>query len=301
MSDIVKPSVSLHEVMKQRSKYLKAFTIMVGQVLTTEVTASLSQAIARLTKTPKSRIVSDVCGEAIHDNDKPMDDMTAAVYRMMSEEAAGQVLTPQLANYLSLRFAGNFVKCRASTEPKSWRGQEDGSWVIAEIVDSSYHVTPARHIPGAELTFLMWSGEPAGKKFTQFFTDKSLARMAVQVGLMKKFKRRTLHHREFVRLRLLLNIKSKDGLSAVEYHSQSSLNNRNKHRVESRRDKIGCKHETTTGCHFCPIGYKSCVNGTHPKNFIERMCKYGHKGWLSSNKGSVCLACQASRWWASHH
>lgn len=295
------PSTDLNSVLKLRRKYLKAFQDHAGETLDTGVMASLSQTLSALTKPTKAVTPNNICDESEHDKPIVITKMTEAVYRMMSEECAGLTLTDELVDYLALRFAGNFVKCRGNSEPESWRGQQHERWSIAEVVDSQYHVTPTRHIPGAELTFLVWSGAPAGKKFNQFFTDGSLARMATLIGLMPRRKRRTLHYREFVRLKMLLNLQPSEKLTALQYREQGSLNNRNKHRVESRLDKVSCKCKTDLPCHFCPRGYKSCVNGAHPKDYVQRMCKYGHKGWFASRRGSLCLKCQASRWWTSHH
>ena len=218
----------------------------------------------------------------------------------LGSEIAGLLLTRELIDHTALRLAGSITKLREGIVLEPWYGYKTKQWAICEVTDARYHQTKRKKLPGAILSILVWSGPGAGHEFEQFFTSNALDYIASRTGL--KSRRGPwipMNFRQMVRAKLLLLLESDDETRAIEWDVSASLKGRNKSRVISRANKLGCNDtKVSQPCTFCHHGYGVCSNGTHSEEYVQKTCVKGHRGWFPPRRLTTgyCLDCQGNLW-----
>jgi hypothetical protein len=232
--------------------------------------------------------------------DNAVRDTAKALRKTLCEEAAGCVLEPRLISRLAVRLAGNIVRLRAGNPIMPWAGNEL-TWALVEVTGARRKRTPVQGLWGATLRFVILTGKAASREVEQFFIESGLDRMGQRVGVIGRHDYRSVHCRELVRMRMFLRMIKGAELEPAQYMERASLNKRNKFRVEARRKKRGCIQPTKYPCHFCPVGWGTCVNGTHMHDYVERDCKNGHRGMFDpTRRDSLCLQCACRMWLRAH-
>jgi len=219
-----------------------------------------------------------------------------AVHCSLENEVAGRELTQEAIYYLATRLAGNAEGLRVGTTIVPIRGAPTG-WALVEVVDAAWHRTPRRHITGAKLRVLVWTGNLAGAHFTQFFTRAATTRLAKELGLRSRRNYTAIHHRQLTRMKFMAEVATTTDWEIAQYGVKTSLNLRNKNRYAARAAKNECQFSTELECHFCPRGWHTCVNGTHEVDYVQKSCRNGHTGWFSpQSQSSLCLECESRHW-----
>jgi len=294
------PIISLYEVLRWRRKF---GDVLVPDFVAEDMDCATLDAAAKAVSRPldKSR------NRPIPDEIARFDKVNAfpAVRETLTAAVGGRVLSPELAEHVIARMAGNVIILKSGTPITPWTSQMTPEWVIGMVRSVKEYRTPRRHIRGVMVTFYIVSGGPADETLTQFFTNNAFRRLAYRIGILKRRSQQILHPRELVRTYLLLKIRPGHDLHAEKYMERESLNKRNKARVAKRRDyKKVCPLSGDVRaqigdwpCHFCHMGYDSCPLGTHRRDYIPSPCPGGHKGYYDPKQtNGYCLHCRAKRW-----
>lgn len=224
-----------------------------------------------------------------------------AVRSSLAEGLAGTTLNARTISYLSIRLAGNALRLATGTAVLPWKTGAVQEWAMIEVTDARGRKSPKLEVQGTKLSYIVLTGCLAGNTFSQFFPDSIVNQIGKRIGLLPKRSYHSLHYRELVRMRLYFNLTKSMEVTASQFMSRQSLDNRNKHRYEQRHGKVGCVQPNRYPCQFCPIGYKTCANGTHSETYEQRLCKNGHNGMFDKRgRESLCLNCEVSKWWATH-
>ena len=225
--------------------------------------------------------------------------LNTAVNSTISSVCAGEVLDAKLMHKLAYVIAGNLTTLRLGDSLVPWVSQPYPEWALIIVMGAHRTFTPKRKIPGGTLRMHVMCGQAAGETFEQFFTDRSLQRMARFIGLRGKREYERVHPFEFGQLKFLGRLKAGEELFIEEYREQGALNARNRKLVKKRGEDRICPHNFMFPCSDCHYGFVDCPLGTHQYTFQRRDCPMcSRKGFFDQTdmEQKVCLQCQMLKW-----
>ena len=287
------PVLSLVDVTRWRKKLRPLFTPrLIGETIDKGIFMDLVDTISDMIK----KSVKVPSTDDIHPDH--VDIIRPVVSETLTNMLAGRVMDMDLAEHAIGRIAGGMRILKAGKPLLPWNGQPHEEWVLAMVRSTTFHKTPKKKIPGANLEFYIVAGSAADMTFTQFFPDFVIYKMAVMMKMLGRKDNRYYHHRELVKSYMLLKLDIGTELRATKYQERDALNKRNKLRAERRADyRKRCPIKSQWPCHFCPVGYRTCELGTHRDDYIKLPCPGHHEGWYSKDRrGGYCLYCQAKTW-----
>lgn len=285
------PPVNLGEVHRWRTKLNDILLPFVGETIVADTFTNLVAQVTSLFNAAKHDIPKDM-GILDHNVIYP------AVKDTLSGLIAGRFMSMVEVDRISAVIAGNVQTLTSALAVPVWAGQCKPEWSLAMIKSARFMRTPKRHIPGANVEYSILTGTAAGLTLEQFMTEGALHRLAERLTITKKFERRMLHPRELVRTFIMLKLKPGLKLEAEKYMEKDSLNKRNKSRMEQRAAfKETCPVESKFPCHFCPVGFTTCKQGTHKSDYVKHQCVNGHIGYFDPHLTKTsCLYCEAQAW-----
>ena len=208
---------------------------------------------------------------------------------------AGQLLKPELAQYVSALLAGNVDQVRAGRVLYPWVHQAFDEWVLFTVLEARRHTSSWR-VRGSLLTCSVLTGSAAGQIFEQFFPTSLLDKMATKIGIKQYRDDRPVDRGEFVKMKMMGLLVAGDILQVGEYGIKSSLLRRNHLLTLSRGEKRKCPHDYLWACYKCHVGYRDCKNGTHPVSYELRecggACGINKHGWFDPrDRSGFCINC----------
>jgi hypothetical protein len=288
------PPLSLKSVIKWRGKLRKVLEPYEGEVIKGP---TFSRVLTELERT-----IGHLGSKDDPDNNLGLhckDELRSALHKTIETGIVGFEIEPSDVSDMVNILAGNIQDLRYGTPVLPWKCQQHIEWALAVITDSVYHITPRKHIPGANITFQVLTGTATNQQFTQFFPDFTIQDMAKQFKLMHKEERRKIHYREVVRMRLAVRLLPGIEITTDRWEEKEALNAHNQilFKARSSLKERNCKYGFKHACHFCQVGYKDCTWGTHPDVFEERDCKLKHVGYFPAGDTSpYCLRCRSYIW-----
>mgnify|MGYP006921299420 CR=1 FL=1 len=243
---------------------------------------------------------------------------------------AGRPFSREQAKDVAWRIAGNLdrLKGKRGIAPRPvppWTGQCEKEWVLAEVIGSSRGLRKFKpkqtgphlkadglvHKHGAELTFRIMSGPPAGKQVTKFWSFDMCAAMKVHFGF-DRFDRAKYNSNHTgishpyqdstelfgMRIQVLLDPAkcTPDLVHFDEVYGTSSTIGWNRTLMEKRQRvdyKCPKKFSDSLDCYRCHIGRNECEVAVRPLSLIELNCSMcGAKTRVEPEKADVCTTCK---------
>ena len=292
------PVLSIQEILRWKRKIHDYLFPYYGQKACPEIMQDLTELLTK--DLIKTRAASAEPTNTLEGG--PMPAVYAAVLDTFRAYAAGEIMDEPLANYISVRMAGNLTKLRAGHAVHPFSGLLSMEWVLATIVDATPYTTPKKRIPGALFKFMIHSGTASGEILEQFFPHWIINNMAKKLKLLKTRQRRIVIPRELVKFKLVLRLEQgAEGMTATQFKERDALNKWNKSLAESRElSTRHCPKRYTIPCHTCEFGFETCSMGTHRTDYVLGECRSGHSGYIApGNAGGYCVLCETKRWRAA--
>lgn len=284
------PVLSLHLLVQRREKLNRIFMNYNGEDITGP---RLEDLVSELNEAIRPKQPDDGALMAMTFDARP------TIRETIRSLAAGRLMDKSLNMFLMVRIAGNYEQIRIGAPILHFSGQPYDQWVLVKILDSVWHVTKTKKVPGAMVKFRVLCGLAAGESFVQFFPEGFLDRLAREIGAKLSDKWRTIHYREVVGMFAGVLLEAGTELSIKKYKPLDSLRVRNASLASARGPTRVCPHNYDWSCLYCPVGHVSCPMGTHMLDYTKRACagKPEHDGWFDPEDmdSRFCLLCQARR------
>jgi hypothetical protein len=218
-------------------------------------------------------------------------------------DLAGKRLTRDVIKDTAWRLSGNTGKLIEGVPVPPFVRQTELEWCPVTIV----RCTAGRGYdkrPGFYYEYRVMAGQPAGMKFTTFWSAKYTRFVARSVGFRrgKKIHYKLADGAEMVRMRIYFlfdpKLSKEDRPTAYHFYVPPSMKAYNQQILKQRYRLIPCPLgylRAEMSCHHCPQGYDQCLAGCHPITFTVKPCPRCKKpeAWFDPlGRGIVCVECE---------
>jgi len=187
-------------------------------------------------------------------------------------EFAGLELTEEIGDRIAVKMAGGYETIKSGKPILSSNTvAASGEWMAIEVAEMRFDsVRNAK--AQLRMTAMVLNGQLAGRMFGQRMPAKATSIFFANTLGWGKYDARPAHS-ELVRMKFtgLVVPDRRDGFQIDEYKCTAGQLKLNKALREARSEP--CLLEHRYQCRTCPIGYSTCVRGTHRYTWVPRPCQ----------------------------
>jgi len=213
-------------------------------------------------------------------------------------EYGGVELTEEVSDRIAVRIAGGYDEIKAGKPIISTTSvPKKGAWMPIEVSEMRFD-SVRNHKAYVKMTAMVLTGALAGRMLTQEMPAKATTIYFANTLGWAKFGPRPVHS-ELVQLKFtgLIVDDRRRGLQVDQYKCTAGQLKLNKELREARAEPCLLGHRYQ--CKTCPIGYSTCVRGTHRYTWVPRLCQQCKDERAIFDPAEpnmkVCLSCRAKR------
>jgi hypothetical protein len=201
---------------------------------------------------------------------------------------------------------GNYYRIARRRVVLPWRGQSIDEWVPAYVDQARPYITK-RGKHGYIFRFKILAGFTAGLLTEQFWSDSFCRFISRDCGFTRRGSgARFQQGNQFVLLRFMLRISAVKSVTQPVFEGvmtpvPSPLLKWNRD-IGKSRDRMtpfeGCppgyQRPLVLPCHLCDVGFETCKNGTHRRQYVRGYCTMCDTidSWIDPEfDDSVCIRC----------
>jgi len=218
-----------------------------------------------------------------------------AVKETVIAAVSGRPLSEALSRELTFRLAGNVEALCAGVYAPQWQYQTCPEWVAAVVAEANECRTVSGKY-GANLSFLVINGGPAGATFQQFLSEHALHILGFSCGVRARYADSKLYAKDFVQMKVFGRLAVGESLKFTSFAVKGALVKGNK-RLNAARDpetRVCPQGHRTVYCRNCPVGYVDCGLAVHRETYTQKRCRVcGKEGWVAPGGAkNTCIRCQ---------